>query len=333
MVAALGGPPRFLDDFEPHLRRRRGDRRRHRRRARASSPPSTPAASASRWSSSAAAGAGRTTRSTTRSASTACSGSAPAVEPDTPLARVHARRPRRRSGRPPRVRAAYAHRRDAAARAPADPRAHGLMPRAILLVMDSVGCGGAPDAAAFGDEGANTLGHIVRACADGRADAGRCGPLRVPNLAGLGLGAAIRAASGIDAAGLRRDARRRLGRGDRGVARQGHALRALGARGRAGALGLALFPAHRPGDPARGHCAADRARRACRARSATPIPRACRCFAPSAPSISRPASRSSTPPPTACCRSPPTRRTSASSGSTRSAGSPRRSCTRCASAG
>jgi phosphopentomutase len=35
------------------------------------------------------------------------------------------------------------------------------MARAFLIVMDSVGCGGAPDAAAFGDEGANTLGHIA----------------------------------------------------------------------------------------------------------------------------------------------------------------------------
>jgi phosphopentomutase len=71
------------------------------------------------------------------------------------------------------------------------------MPRAILLVMDSVGCGGAPDAAAFGDENANTLGHIIQACAAGRAEAGRSGPLAVPNLARLGLGAAIRLASEI----------------------------------------------------------------------------------------------------------------------------------------
>ncbi len=35
------------------------------------------------------------------------------------------------------------------------------MPRALLLVLDSVGCGHAPDAAAYGDEGANTLGHIL----------------------------------------------------------------------------------------------------------------------------------------------------------------------------
>lgn len=33
--------------------------------------------------------------------------------------------------------------------------------RALLLVLDSVGIGGAPDAAAYGDEGANTLGHLL----------------------------------------------------------------------------------------------------------------------------------------------------------------------------
>ena len=76
------------------------------------------------------------------------------------------------------------------------------MPRAALLVMDSVGCGGAPDAAAFGDEGANTLGHIVQACAAGRAETGRSGPLHVPNLAALGLGQAIRAASAIELPGF-----------------------------------------------------------------------------------------------------------------------------------
>jgi phosphopentomutase len=76
------------------------------------------------------------------------------------------------------------------------------MARAILLVMDSVGCGGAPDAADFGDAGANTLGHIARACAEGRAEKGRSGPLRLPNLARLGIGAAIRAASDIDLPGF-----------------------------------------------------------------------------------------------------------------------------------
>ncbi|ABV92574.1 phosphopentomutase [Dinoroseobacter shibae DFL 12 = DSM 16493] len=76
------------------------------------------------------------------------------------------------------------------------------MTRAFLIVMDSVGCGGAPDAADFGDEGANTLAHIAQACAAGRADAGRSGPLRMPVLDGLGLGAAIRLASGAETPGL-----------------------------------------------------------------------------------------------------------------------------------
>jgi phosphopentomutase len=76
------------------------------------------------------------------------------------------------------------------------------MARAFLIVMDSVGCGGAPDAAAFGDEGANTLGNIARASAAGRAEEGRSGPLRMPHLDGLGLGAAVRLASGGDAPGL-----------------------------------------------------------------------------------------------------------------------------------
>lgn len=55
------------------------------------------------------------------------------------------------------------------------------MTRAIVAVLDSLGLGGAPDAAVYGDDGANTLGHI----ADARASAGR--PLLIPNLAALGL--------------------------------------------------------------------------------------------------------------------------------------------------
>lgn len=76
------------------------------------------------------------------------------------------------------------------------------MSRAFVIVLDSVGCGGAPDASAFGDEGANTLGHIIKACAAGRANSGRQGPLAVPHLDGLGLGAAIRLSTGIDTPGL-----------------------------------------------------------------------------------------------------------------------------------
>lgn len=71
-----------------------------------------------------------------------------------------------------------------------------MMPRAFLVVMDSVGIGGAPDAGTFfngdaPDSGANTLGHIMQACAEGGADAGRAGPLKVPNLMRLGLGQAM----------------------------------------------------------------------------------------------------------------------------------------------
>lgn len=73
------------------------------------------------------------------------------------------------------------------------------MARAFVIVMDSVGCGGAPDAADFGDAGANTLGHIAAECALGRADIGRQGPLKMPHLDALGLGAAIKLASGFDA--------------------------------------------------------------------------------------------------------------------------------------
>lgn len=76
------------------------------------------------------------------------------------------------------------------------------MTRAFLVVMDSVGIGGAPDADQFfngdvPDTGANTLGHIAQACAAGKAEAGRSGPLHVPFLTSLGLGAALEAASGL----------------------------------------------------------------------------------------------------------------------------------------
>ncbi|MDW4498727.1 phosphopentomutase [Sulfitobacter sp. D35] len=81
------------------------------------------------------------------------------------------------------------------------------MARAFLVVMDSVGIGGAPDAAEFfnGDRpdlGANTVGHIAQACADGDAELGRTGPLRLPTLDALGLGASVRLASDIEAPGL-----------------------------------------------------------------------------------------------------------------------------------
>lgn len=57
--------------------------------------------------------------------------------------------------------------------------------RAIVAVLDSFGLGSAPDAARFGDAGANTFGHIAE----------RAGPLAIPNFLSLGLG---KAAEGAD---------------------------------------------------------------------------------------------------------------------------------------
>jgi phosphopentomutase len=69
--------------------------------------------------------------------------------------------------------------------------------RAMILVLDSVGIGGAPDADHYGDKGADTVGHIAEACARGRADSEqRAGPLCLPHLVKLGLGEACRLATG-----------------------------------------------------------------------------------------------------------------------------------------
>ena len=80
------------------------------------------------------------------------------------------------------------------------------MARAIIMVLDSLGIGGANDAAAYGDEGADTLGHIARECAGGGADNGtRSGALALPNLARLGLGLAAAGSTGSPPAGLETD--------------------------------------------------------------------------------------------------------------------------------
>ncbi len=82
------------------------------------------------------------------------------------------------------------------------------MTRAILIVLDSVGCGGAADAAAYGDEGSDTLGHIAQACSDGRGDRKglRSGPLQFPNLVRLGLAHACEASTGRPLAGVAKPA-------------------------------------------------------------------------------------------------------------------------------
>ena len=78
------------------------------------------------------------------------------------------------------------------------------MRRAIILVMDSLGIGASADADLYGDEGANTLGHIAQQCAHGLADANgvRTGPLKIPNLTRLGLAAAQYDSSGSELAGV-----------------------------------------------------------------------------------------------------------------------------------
>ena len=72
------------------------------------------------------------------------------------------------------------------------------MSRAFVIVLDSVGCGAADDAADYGDAGSNTLLHIAQACASGAADrAGlRTGPLKVPAMAALGLSDLVEASCG-----------------------------------------------------------------------------------------------------------------------------------------
>jgi len=84
------------------------------------------------------------------------------------------------------------------------------MPRAAVLVLDSVGIGGAPDASRYGDEGADTVGHIAEWCARGDGDRPglRSGPLRVPNLVSLGLGHACACATGRIPPGLEGEVKR-----------------------------------------------------------------------------------------------------------------------------
>ncbi|RYX83551.1 phosphopentomutase [bacterium] len=52
------------------------------------------------------------------------------------------------------------------------------MPRALVIVLDSVGCGAAPDSENYGDVGADTLGHILRDVPS----------LKIPTLRRLGWG-------------------------------------------------------------------------------------------------------------------------------------------------
>ena len=78
------------------------------------------------------------------------------------------------------------------------------MPRAIVLMMDSLGVGASADAHRFGDEGADTFGHIAKRCAEGQVEVdgvARDG-LELPNLCTLGLAHAAAASQGNWPTGL-----------------------------------------------------------------------------------------------------------------------------------
>ncbi|BCV29311.1 MULTISPECIES: phosphopentomutase [Shewanella] len=79
------------------------------------------------------------------------------------------------------------------------------MKRTIILMLDSFGVGAAGDAAKFGDLGSDTFGHIAKECAEGRANDGREGPLKLPNLSRLGLAHAAMESTGQFAPGFDAD--------------------------------------------------------------------------------------------------------------------------------
>ena len=64
------------------------------------------------------------------------------------------------------------------------------MKRAVILILDGVGIGEAPDAADYGDAGSDTLGNVARAC----------GGLKLPRLERFGLGN-IRPLDGVERRG------------------------------------------------------------------------------------------------------------------------------------
>ncbi len=86
------------------------------------------------------------------------------------------------------------------------------MKRTVILLLDSFGLGGAEDADTFkgvtpegehfDDKGSNTLGHIAKQCAEGKAEKGRSGPLKIPNMNRMGFGRACEESSGTFPAGL-----------------------------------------------------------------------------------------------------------------------------------
>lgn len=83
------------------------------------------------------------------------------------------------------------------------PAVYKAMNRATIIVLDSLGIGAGADAKAFGDVGADTLGHIAEVCFKGGADSSqRHGPLKIPHLTALGLGLAAQASRGAVLPGI-----------------------------------------------------------------------------------------------------------------------------------
>lgn len=80
------------------------------------------------------------------------------------------------------------------------------MKRIFIMVLDSLGIGGALDAYKFGDTGANTLGHIANVCSIEQAKKKRIRKLYLPNLSQLGLGKAAESSSGVFPKGLDKNA-------------------------------------------------------------------------------------------------------------------------------
>jgi len=79
------------------------------------------------------------------------------------------------------------------------------MTRAFIIMLDSFGLGEMPDAASYGDAGADTLRHIADFCREGKANkAGvREGALHIPNLLRLGIGGAAEISQGKPIEGLK----------------------------------------------------------------------------------------------------------------------------------
>lgn len=79
------------------------------------------------------------------------------------------------------------------------------MKRVYILLLDSFGIGASSDANKFGDFGANTLGHIAEFCYRGKANQGRIGSIKLPNMTKLGLSKAAAHSAGIFPLGMEKN--------------------------------------------------------------------------------------------------------------------------------